>query len=342
MEILGNHIQHSESQKKSLHPNSSWMFQCSASQTLTSTSPEPKSSSHHRQWRHHLVKIAILSPPAFFPTCLLPWLPSPIPLAKISAQKYWVFSNIWSHREIQTVSNLPTPDLKKSCVFKWWPVAIHPSAGTALYHSQAQNCQGSHYTQTHSTREFSCLVLTGKLCFKWGKICEMCHACRWCLEYAVSLPVSHDAHTAQVCQAHLPHPVSNLSPLAPATTGAGDRGQVGCWGDKGWCPKRPPLELTVQFLISSWFTTSGVIIAITIDVITEHLLWAMNHPKFLKYTTSFYAHGSLLGGRNPHLYMRELEHRGVKSLNYSHMIEAGRTRLKTQVCLYSKNNAFTM
>lgn len=132
-----------------------------------------------------------------------------------------------------------------------------------------------------------------------------------------------------------PPPTSNLSPLAPATIGAGDRGQVRCWGDKGWCPKRPPLELTIQFLISSWFTTSGVIIAITVDVITEHLLWAMKHRSTLNIRLPFYAHGSLLGGRNPHLYMRKLEHREVESLNYGHMTEAGRTRLKSprSVCI---------
>lgn len=171
----------------------------------------------------------------------------------------------------------------------------------------------------------------------------MCHTCRRCLEYAKCHCQYHMIHTQHSSAKHTsPASASNLSPLAPATTGAGDRGQVRCWGDKGWCPKRPPLELTIRFLISSWFTTFGVIIAITINVITEHLLWAMNHPKYLKYITSFYAHGSLLGGRNPHLHMRKLEHSGVKSLNYDHMIEAGGTRLKTQVCLHSKNNALTM
>lgn len=131
----------------------------------------------------------------------------------------------------------------------------------------------------------------------------------------VSVP--YGPHTAQLCRSTLLFTLPLTSPLTPGTTGAGDGGQLSCWGNKGWCPEGP-LELTVQFPVLSWLTAAGVIIAITTYVIIEHLLWAMHYEKCLKHTNSFYAHSCLLGGSDPHLYMRKLRHRGVKSLNYGH------------------------
>lgn len=110
----------------------------------------------------------------------------------------------------------------------------------------------------------------------------------------VSVP--YGPHTAQLCRSTLPLTLPLTSPLTPGTTGAGDGGQLSCWGNKGWCPKGLPLELTVQFPVLSRLTTAGAIIAITTFVIIEHLLRAMYHPKCLKHTNSFYAHSCLLGG----------------------------------------------
>lgn len=39
--------------------------------------------------------------------------------------------------------------------------------------------------------------------------------------------------------------------------------EVRSLGDNGLCPKRPPLELIIQFPILTWFTASGVIITLT-------------------------------------------------------------------------------
>lgn len=101
-----------------------------------------------------------------------------------------------------------------------------------------------------------------------------------------------------VCRADLCGPWPKISPLVPATPGAGDGSQG--WVLGHWVVFQEATSKTNNTLGNVFpMFSHGLGVIIIAFVIIEPLLWAMFHPKHLKHINLFHPHRSPPGGK-PH------------------------------------------